>query len=83
MTVEASKKKEHDPIIIEIMYYDNLDVLLSKIVIPFSEVLGFTNVPDIYDGHEKIPFEKRYPFYQTILRREFADAIKKLESKEK
>ncbi len=83
MGVEVSKKKDHEPIVIEIVNYDNLEALLSKIVIPFSEVLGNTNVPDLYAGHEKIPFEKRYPLYQTIMRREFADAIKKLEPKEK
>ncbi len=83
MGLEASKKKEHGPIIIELLNYDNLDVLLSKIVIPFSEVLGNTTVADIYAGHEKIPFKKRYPLYQAIMRQEFASVIKTLESKEK
>ena len=82
MGLEASKKEEQEPIVIELLNYDNLDVLLSKIVIPFSEVLGNTTVPDIYAGHEKILFKKRYPLYQAILRQEFADVIKKLESKE-
>ena len=76
MGLEASKKKEHGPIIIEIVNYDNLDVVLSKIIIPFSEVLGTSSVPDVYMGYEKIPFERRDPLYKTIMRQEFAGAIR-------
>ena len=76
MGLEARKKEKHEPIIIEIMNYHNLDVVLSKIVIPFSEVLGTSNIPDVYIGHEKIPFEKREPLYQAIMRYEFADTTK-------
>lgn len=83
MGLEASKKKEHEPIIIELLNYDNFDVVLSKIIVPFSEVIGNTTVPDIYAGHEKIPFKKRYPLYQAIMRQEFANIIKMLESKKK
>ena len=71
MGLEAKKEEDHEPIIIELLNYDNFDVVLSKIVIPFSEVLGTSNVPDVYMGHEKIPFEKRYPLYQAIMRQEF------------
>ena len=78
MGLEARKKEKHEPIIIEIMNYHNLDVVLSKIVIPFSEVLGTSNIPDVYIGHEKIPFEKRDPLYQTIMRQEFTDALRTL-----
>jgi len=78
MGLEASKKEKHEPIIIEIMNYHNLDIVLSKIVIPFSEVLGTSNIPDVYIGHEKIPFEKRDPLYQTIMRQEFTDALRTL-----
>ena len=80
MGLEASKKEKHEPIIIEIMNYHNLDVVLSKIVIPFSEVLGTTSIPDVYIGHEKIPFEKREPLYQTIMKQEFADATRALKT---
>ena len=81
MGIESSKKEEHEPIIIEIMNYDNLNVVLSKILIPFSEVMGNDNVPDVYVGYEKIPFEKRDPLYKTIMRQEFANAIKALTPK--
>ncbi len=77
MSVEASKKKEHEPIIIHLENYGNLKAVLSTIVIPFSELMGTSNVPDVYEGHEKIPFEKRYPLYKTIMREEFADAMRK------
>ncbi len=80
MGLEASKKEKHEPIIIEIMNYHNLDEILLKVVVPFSEVLGTSNIPDVYIGHEKIPFEKREPFYQTIMRQEFADATRALKT---
>ena len=83
MGLEASKKKELEPIIIELLNYDNFDAVLSKIIIPFSEVIGNATVPDIYAGHEKIPFKKRYPLYRAIMRQEFGIAIKMLESKKK
>lgn len=76
MGLEASKKEEHEPIIIEIATYDNLDAVLSKIIIPFSEVLGTSNMPDVYVGYEKIPFERRDPLYKTIMRQEFADSMR-------
>ena len=76
MGLEASKKEKHDPIVIEIMDYDNLEVVLSKIIIPFSEVIKTSGVPDVYVGREKIPFEKRDPLYQTIMRQEFVDVIR-------
>jgi hypothetical protein len=80
MGLEASKKEEHESIIIEIMDYDNLKGVLSKIIVPFADVMGDSNIPDVYAGHEKIPFEKRYPLYQTILRQEFSDAIRVLKT---
>ena len=80
MGLEASKKEERQPIIIEIMNYDNLDIVLSKIVVPFSEVMGASSVPDVYLGYEKIPFEKRDPLYQTIMRLEFADSMRSLKN---
>ncbi|MHA1240859.1 MAG: hypothetical protein ACTSQU_08695 [Promethearchaeota archaeon] len=73
--MEVSKKEKHDPVVIRIMDYDNLEDVLSKIIIPFSEVLKDLHVPDVYTGYEKIPFEKRYPLYQIIMRQEFADAM--------
>lgn len=79
-SMEVSKKEKHDPVVISIMDYDNLEDVLSKIIIPFSEVMRDSYVPDVYTGYEKIPFEKRYPLYQTIMRQEFADAIRVLKT---
>ena len=83
MSLEASKKEKREPIIIEIVEYENIEVVLSKVIMPFSEVMGTSSVPDIYLGYERIPFEKRYPIYQTIMRQEFADAIRALKTKAK
>ncbi len=76
MGLKASKKEECEPIIIEIMEYDNIDVVLSKAIIPFSEILGASNTPYVYMGHEKIPFEKRDPAYKTLMKQEFCDALR-------
>lgn len=76
MVLGANKKEDHEPIIIEIAEFENINIVLSKLIVPFSEVMGSPSVPDVYIGHEKIPFEKLYPLYQTIMRQEFADAMK-------
>ncbi len=80
MGLEASKKEEQEPVVIKIEDYDNLEAVLSKIVVPFSEVIRDSHAPDVYAGYEKIPFEKRYPLYQTIMRQEFADAVRALKN---
>jgi hypothetical protein len=80
MGLEASKKEEQESIIIEIIEYENIEEIMSKVIVPFSEVMGTSNIPDVYAGHEKIPFEKRYPLYQTIMRQEFADAMRALKN---
>jgi len=76
MGLEASKKEEREPIIIEIEEYDNIETVLSKMVIPFSEVMGASSTPDVYLGHEKIPFEQRDPAYKSIMKQEFCNAMR-------
>jgi len=48
----------------------------NKIIIPFSKFYKPTEY--IYYGHEKIPFKKRHPIYQAILRNEFIDSLREL-----
>ena len=76
MGLEASKKEEREPIIIEIKEYDNIETVLSKIVIPFSEVMGASSATYVYLGHERIPFEQRDPAYKSIMKQEFYDAMR-------
>ena len=73
MGLEASKKEDRGLIIIEIVDFENIEALLSKVVIPFSGVLRTSSVPDVYIGHEKIPFEKRDLAYKTLMKQEFCD----------
>jgi len=80
MSTGSPKKEKLEPVVLEIMDYDNLKMVLSKIIIPFSEVMGNSHAPDLYAGYEKIPFEKRYPLYQAIMRQEFTDAMRALEN---
>ena len=76
MGLEASKKEEREPIIVEIVEYNNIKTVLSKMVIPFSEVVGVSSPPDLYSGDERIPFEQRDPVYKTIMKQEFNDAMR-------
>ncbi|NVM16992.1 MAG: hypothetical protein HWN80_04700 [Candidatus Lokiarchaeota archaeon] len=76
MGIETEKNRKHETLVIEISEYDRVELVLNKIIIPFSEVLKASSVPDIYFGYEKIPFEKRDPFYKSIMRQEFADAMR-------
>jgi hypothetical protein len=72
MGLEASIKEEREPIIVEILEYENLAVVLSRVIVPFSEMLATSKVPDVYLGHEKIPFKQRDPLYKSIMRKEFS-----------
>ena len=76
----SSKKEKHEPVVIEIMDYDNFKALLSKIIVPFADVIEISNIPDVYTGCEKIPFDKRYPLYQAIMKQEFADVMRILKT---
>ena len=80
MCIESPKKRKHKPIVIEIIDYDNLEAILSNIIVPFAEVMRNSIVPDIYTGYEKIPFEKRYPLYQNIMKQEFSDAMRAIKT---
>ena len=76
MGLEVSKKEEREPIIIEIIEYDNFATVLSKMLIPFSEVTGASGAPDVYSGDERIPFEQRDPVYKSMMKQEFYDAMR-------
>jgi hypothetical protein len=48
----------------------------SPLSVPFPTIFKKTYSKDIYSGNEIIPFDKRDPLYQSILRSEFSEAIK-------
>ena len=76
MVLELEKNRKHEALVIEISEYGEIELVLSRVIIPFSEVLKSSNAPDIYVGYEKIPFEKRDPIYKSIMRQEFADMLR-------
>lgn len=49
----------------------------TNIVIPFNKFGSMRNPSYIYNGPEKISFKERHPLYQTILRNEFTEGIRK------
>lgn len=49
---------------------------LRDFIISFSKFCNSGSTKYIYHGNEKIPFKKRHPAYQAILRYEFADVIR-------
>ncbi len=57
----------------ENIFDQNID--FSKIVIPFSKVIGSSKPRDIYSGKEKISFKERDPEYKMILRQEFVNTL--------
>ena len=75
MGLDASKKGEQEPIIVEIVEYEKIDVVLSKMLVPFSEMVVDSKVSDVYVGHEKIPFEQRNPVYKSMMRKEFEGEV--------
>jgi hypothetical protein len=76
MSFEVDKKNKQEPVIVEVQEYDNIKIILSKIIVPFSEIGKELGAPDLYSGYENIPFENRDPLYRSIMRQEFADAMR-------
>jgi len=72
MSLEIEKKDKHEPVVIEIVDYESIELLIAKIIVPFSEVLKASGAPDVYFGYEKIPFEERDPIYKSIMKQEFS-----------
>ena len=83
MSSQAEKKENRDPLLKEILEYDNIEIILSKIVVPFSKFEKVSSAPDLYSGSEKIPFEAHDPLYKSTMRREFADAMRAFRKKNK
>ena len=76
MSSQADRKNKQEPVIVEVQEYDNIKIILSKIVVPFSELAKKVSAPDVYSGCENIPFENRDPLYKSVIRQEFADAMR-------
>ena len=76
MSLEADKKNKQEPVIVEVQEYDNIKIILSKIVVPFSVIAKELGASDLYSGCENIPFENRDPLYKSVIRQEFADAMR-------
>ena len=76
MSSQAEKKENREPLLVEILEYDNVEIILSKIIVPFSKFERASNAPDLYSGSEKMPFEARDPLYKSVMRQEFAEAMR-------
>ena len=76
MSLKAEKKGNRDPLFIEILEYDNIEIILSKIIVPFSDFEKISSAPDLYSGSENISFENRDPLYKSVMRLEFANAMR-------
>ena len=74
MSLEADKKNKQELVIVEVQEYDNIKIILSKILVPFSELAKKVRAPDVYSGCENILFENRDPLYKSVMRQEFAEA---------
>jgi len=76
MSSRAEKKENRDPLFVEILEYDNIEIILSKIIVHFSNFKKVSSAPDLYSGSEKLPFEAHDPLYKSAMRQEFADAMR-------
>jgi hypothetical protein len=76
MSSKAERKENREPLFVEILEYDNLEIILQKMVVPFSKFERVSNAPDLYSGSENIPFEARDPLYKSAMREEFAKAMR-------
>jgi len=75
MSSKSVKRKHEEVRKYEVTVEDHFD--LRRAVISFSKLSEYSAPEYIYTGQEKIPFKKRHPEYQSILRHEFASSIKK------
>ena len=73
-----SLKIEHKKIVKIGQEVDEADVFLdiSRLIIPFSVAFNTNHTPDIYDGEELIPFEKKDSIFKKLLINEFLSEFK-------
>jgi len=81
MSSKTERKEHREPLFVEILEYDNLEIILSKMIVPFSKFERISGAPDLYSGSEKITFEAREPLYKRMMKREFADAMRAISKK--
>ena len=49
---------------------------ISRLIIPFSVAFNTNHTPDIYDGEELIPFEKKDSLFKKLLIDEFVRELR-------
>ena len=76
MSIKTERKENREPLFVEILEYDNLEIILPKMIVPFSEFQRASSAPDVYSGTENIPFEARDPLYKSAMRQEFSGAMR-------
>jgi len=76
MSSKTKRKENQEPLFVEVLEYDNLEIILPKMIVPFSKFERVSNAPDLYSGNEKIPFEARDSLYKSTMRQEFAKAMR-------
>jgi len=76
MSIKTERKENQEPLFVEILEYDNLEIILPKMVVPFSKFQRASSAPDLYSGGETMPFEARDPLFKTVMKQEFAKAMR-------
>jgi hypothetical protein len=76
MSSKIERKENREPLIVEVLEYDNLQNILPKMIVPFSKFERVSNAPDLYSGSETIPFEARDPLFKNAMKQEFAKAMR-------
>ena len=73
-----SLKVKHKKIVEVEQEIEETDVFLniSRLIIPFSVAFNTNHTPDIYDGKELIPFEKKDSTFKKLIINEFLSESK-------
>jgi hypothetical protein len=61
----------------EVTKQEEKPIDIRKLALPFSELIEHATPLEVYNGKEKIPFNRRHPEYQVIFRNEFAGELQR------
>ena len=76
MSSKTERKENRETLFVEVLEYDNLKIILPKMIVPFSKFERVSNAPDLYSDSETMPFEARDPLFKSAMKQEFAKAMR-------
>ena len=79
MSSKVNEKKVHsiETDIKATTFEEPFQIILSRVVKSFPEVLRIKSRPDIYTRAKNIPFQERHPIFKGLMKLEFQDSLLK------